>query len=657
MIAFNTAKTTSKGNELVSNILAGSDTVTFTKMVLSSHDYSSTDLSTLTDLEDIEQTVTDLNVEIGTSNTVKVTALFSNYTDKDNYLKTDYTIRTCGLYAKNAAGTEILMRVATASNSDTMPAYDGGIDYSISTEIYSAVGDTDKVVIDVDPAGTATKKDLSNHVNSNVTDGYVHGAFFDTTDEMWKIKKSDGTIVEAGGTGAKVIVTAEASTEITATCGTRTITKTSDTNGFATFSIPEYGDWTFTVVYPKTTRTKTISITSAQLYTLKLKSYYLVGFRRNTSESNPDKEIEYIEDNADFTPAHMDFTNGAFDYGSWDVNEFPLNLFRPVALKYDGTVDYELNHNDQTKKLDGTASDISNTSYAGNFMVECKTIYVKRTQVDDNTEEVRFSDVAIDDTYKAYAHTADDGSTILEAIYLPMFEGSSVSSKVRSIAGQTPMNTQSGATEQTQIEANGSGWFFDDDADHRLIEDLCYLISRTTQSQTAFGNGHYTGGSQPSSLLTTGTLKDKGMFYGTNGNDAVKIFWLENYYGDRWDRTAGRVYGTDGHIKVKPHRPYNTDGTGYIDTGITISGTSGGCISKTKLTEYGRMPVEVSGSETTYIPDGCWFNTSQLNYLLSGGACDDGLRVGVSCVGLNNLFSDASWDFGPSLSYKKPMAA
>ena len=103
--------------------------------------------------------------------------------------------------------------------------------------------------------------------------------------------------------------------------------------------------------------------------------------------------------------------------------------------------------------------------------------------------------------------------------------------------------------------------------------------------------------------------------------------------------------------------PYNTDGTGYINTGVTFAGTSGGYISDTIMTEYGRLPKTASGSDSTYVPDGLWWNTSQLNYALSGGSCNNGLHVGVSCLYLTDALSDSNWSIGPSLSYKKPAAA
>lgn len=385
------------------------------------------------------------------------------------------------------------------------------------------------------------------------------------------------------------------------------------------------------------------------------KMYQLFGFDINPNDSNPATRVSYPSDvdNAAFAPITIDKSNGTFDLGQWADAFFIANT-RPVMLKYDGTVDYELNHDDQRYKLDGvTASDVANSSYAGNAMVEFPKMYFKRWE-DESGQHVRVSDQQIDSDYKCYQHMYDGEE--LDVIYLPMFEGSSVSSKVRSIAGQTPMNTQTGATEKTQIEANGAGWQFDDWINAQMITHLLFLIGKSTDLQATFGNGHYTGGSQASHLLQTGTLKDKGMFYGSSGNVAVKFFWLENYYGDRWDRKYGVVYTTSGHILTKPYPPYNTDGSGYTDTGLSISGTSGGYISKTKMTEYGEFPIVASGSETTFQPDGCWWNTSQLNFLLWGAACINGLRVGAA-FSVDNPFSHSNWSLGPAPAYKRPKAA
>ena len=384
------------------------------------------------------------------------------------------------------------------------------------------------------------------------------------------------------------------------------------------------------------------------------KMYELYGFDIDPDDSNPATRVSYPADvdNAAWDPMTVNLTTGEFDLKQWN-NAFFIKNPRPVMLKYDGTVDYELDHNDQTKKLDGTASDISNTSYGGNAMVEFPKIYFKRWE-DDAGQHVRVSDMQIDSSYHCYQHMYDGEE--LDYIYLPMFEGSSISSKVRSIAGQTPMNTQTGSTEKAQIEANGTGWQFDDWMNAQMIEHLLYLVGKSTGLKETFGNGHYTGGSQASHLLQTGTLKNKGMFYGTNGNVAVKFFWLENYYGDRWDRKYGVFYNTSGHILVKLYPPYTIDGTNCIDTGLTITGTSGGYISKIKMTEYGGFPIVVSGSETTFFPHGCWYSTARLNFLIWGASCDGDRRVGPAFY-VSSPFSASAWNIGPSLAYKYPKAA
>lgn len=56
--------------------------------------------------------------------------------------------------------------------------------------------------------------------------------------------------------------------------------------------------------------------------------------------------------------------------------EIPWKQFKkeikctPVMMKYNGTVDYELDPNDYTKKKDGTPSDINNNKYNGNVMMQ-----------------------------------------------------------------------------------------------------------------------------------------------------------------------------------------------------------------------------------------------------------------------------------------------
>ena len=91
------------------------------------------------------------------------------------------------------------------------------------------------------------------------------------------------------------------------------------------------------------------------------------GFHIDSTITNPSNAVTYVEDAVGMIPAHMDFTSGVFDYGSWENAFF---MPKPCMLKYDGTVDYYLDPNDYTKKIDGTPSDVSDPTYNGNAMME-----------------------------------------------------------------------------------------------------------------------------------------------------------------------------------------------------------------------------------------------------------------------------------------------
>ena len=129
------------------------------------------------------------------------------------------------------------------------------------------------------------------------------------------------------------------------------------------------------------------------------------GFRIDTTNSDPTNAVTYIGNNTSYTPASMDFSTGILDYGSWGNAFF---LPRPVMLKSNGTVDYELDHNDFTKKLNGATSDVSNTSYDGNCMIAFPQVWLK-FEVDGNYQNVYIAPEQIDSSYRCYTHINKNG--------------------------------------------------------------------------------------------------------------------------------------------------------------------------------------------------------------------------------------------------------
>lgn len=383
------------------------------------------------------------------------------------------------------------------------------------------------------------------------------------------------------------------------------------------------------------------------------KSYILLGFKIDKNDSNPATRVHYTEGAEGLTPAHVNLSTGAFDYGSfgdfWFVTEN-----KPYMVKYDGTADYELDPNDYTRKKDGSASDVSNMAYAGNAMAKIPLVYLKQWE-DSNYEYCNICNIQLDEDYKAYAHMRADGS-VMDYIWLSCFESCLSSSKARSIKGQSPMVNQTGTNEITYSKANGTKWYTRSWSQRNLINMLLILMSRSDNFQASYGYGYYTGGtSQSPNYLATGYGSNKGQFYGTNANrDVVKVFHMENWWGNIWERIAGLMYISDT-IRTKMYPTYNTDGSGYTNTGVSMSGTSSGYINQTKMTENGRLPVVCSGSDSTYTCDGGWYNASQVDYAIVGGGCSDGLRVGGSAVILANLVSYTTWNLGAALSCEQPI--
>lgn len=151
----------------------------------------------------------------------------------------------------------------------------------------------------------------------------------------------------------------------------------------------------------------------------------LYGFDIYQEDDNPDTRVHYASGclNASWNPITIDLDKGTYNLGNWG-NTFFMKLMRPVMLNYDGTVAYELDHNDQTYKKDldssgaKVASDISNQDFAGNAMVEFPKMYFARwTDSDGKISHIRISNTDLGNvtdgrgnilaTYKCYAHITD----------------------------------------------------------------------------------------------------------------------------------------------------------------------------------------------------------------------------------------------------------
>ena len=407
------------------------------------------------------------------------------------------------------------------------------------------------------------------------------------------------------------------------------------------------------------------------------KPFELYGFEFDNLESNPESKIRYFGDNANYTPARMG--SSSFDYGDWG-NAFFIKNLRPCMVKYDGTVAYDLDKNDYSKKADGTASDIDNESFAGNAMVGIPTVWIKIDNTNANLVRVYVASKQLDDTYHAYAHH-DNSGNIMPYTYLPIYNGWVDSSgRLRSLSGKAPTVEEEIEVLINKCRDNSSSageiWDTDRYVDRNLINLLLMLISKSTNTKAAFGNGNTTGNTNPASgsgtygIMPTGTLDSSGLFWGstTETNLSVKVFGMENWWGNIFRVMVGAVLrskkfyykltkGTEDGSSVYGFNTDDMSGTavpGWIDSGVTLQDE--GFLNSVAISDKAAIiPVSASlnTSSTTYMCDFLWFNDSTSKTVaLVGGTMASDICAGAFAINMMVEISGSGWFIGASCSCK-----
>lgn len=276
------------------------------------------------------------------------------------------------------------------------------------------------------------------------------------------------------------------------------------------------------------------------------------------------------------------------------------------------------------------------------------SLYVANYQADKDFKNLNFID--INGNEKSH-------------FYTPIYNGSLDSNnKLRSISGQTVIRARSAKQEMTYARANGAGYEIEQYVDRLLINILLIIMGKSTDTQDVFGRGMSKNTYDESLFLKTGTMNSKGLFWGENaGKAGVKVFGMENYYGNLWRRTVGLILANGtAKVKLSPSvkdgssaTNYNTDGTGYIEIpNSTPSGTSGGYIKDMLYTALGMFPTSIAGSSSTYYTDGCWFDNTIISFARSGARLTSDRLCGAFCTYLSETGDDVAVDVGSSLSYK-----
>lgn len=393
---------------------------------------------------------------------------------------------------------------------------------------------------------------------------------------------------------------------------------------------------------------------------------YLYGYDLDIEDSNPATRVSYPSDvdNYGYAAAAMDYGSGVFDYGDWPSKPGEKFMPSPCMLKKNGTVDHYLNPNDYSKKVDGSASSIADSSFEGNAMMEWPKIYTKRWE-ENGIYHFRCSNVKLDDDYECWCNY-DINNNEIDHFYTAIFRSVTQTSYTtsRSYSGAGVTRELSMTTERTRAKNNGAGWDLEVLADHLLIQDLLVLMAKSTDTQTAYGVGRAS-----SSFVSTGSANASGLFSGANDTSkSVKVFGMEDWWGDLSRRILGlTVYNGIVYAKITKGTKdgstvddYTIDNvSGYIPCGTIGTASIYGFINDMTTHPWGRLPFGLKGSSNTYECDYCHFTYSTHSYYpaeVGGGFNITNVNKGAfGCYFSYTAASESNW-MTSRLSYKPTLS-
>ena len=299
-------------------------------------------------------------------------------------------------------------------------------------------------------------------------------------------------------------------------------------------------------------------------------------------------------------------------------------------------------------------SGMTKVTDGNNTLVKIPKFWVKVTH---SPFKVQIADQATDGFQVSPAHRdRGDGVGERDVVYIGRYE---CNSSYQSRTGQSPKVNTSLSSFRSGIKALGTGYY---QADFALQLTLWYLYLvefANWNGQTKIGRGNVDSGSVINTGGTDSMTYHTGRAAGTDGNVAIQYRNIENWWGNVLEWRDGIIFS--GANICTYNNPANFADT-YNGTGATVRSntraTSGGWIKAWGHDSSDNSfiyPNTVGGSDTTYVPDYCSYN-SGVRGLYVGGYCSRGPNAGPFCLYGNGAPSVTYSDLGSRLQ-KLPSAA
>lgn len=455
----------------------------------------------------------------------------------------------------------------------------------------------------------------------------------------------------SGAAKAKVEIIAPLGATLTISQGDVVFTRVAETE-LVEISLG-YGIWTISA---SGAETRTIEIDTIKVYKVNVReSTY--GISIDMSNGDPAAAVTYTDDAVGFSALSCDSSSGACDYGSWEDAIKRVIGCKPCLYKDGARVGY-LNPDDYTQFEDGSAADITSGD-AGEVMVEFKKTWYKFAVSGDTlTFQVSNGDRSADGFVCSAFKSNDGTATVKDFMYFGVYEGYSRGgdNKCHSLSGK-PLrnygsymndNSWSYSTFRTNCQAFGSSYGMEDLVKRYYILGLLMLVTKTRGIQAAIGDGSVNG---ESSILSSGTMNTKGLFYGVNdrGKAGVKAFGIENLWGNTHSWCDGFIsYNKGKSIYVKECAPYNvtSDYTTVVDAYVYSSDsiTDPYPTKMIPVLDGAAIVASVVQSDSSIgWPDCVWIRANSGTYLAATGRGDGGDGVDEGGPFCTDLYTDPGY--------------
>lgn len=449
-------------------------------------------------------------------------------------------------------------------------------------------------------------------------------------------------------TGAAIVVACDAGATIVCTNGEKTFTKVASPTAEVTFNV-SYGTWSLTSSLNGKTKTKSVYVDALKVYSLKLKVLYsdlTLGFKLDMNNTDPNSGFTYTDDAVGMSPLACASGSGICNYGSWDAEYFSDFLgIRPCIYKNGQVVCY-LDPNNYT--LDENGNNVSiGSNMDGDVMIEFKKRWYR--YFTDAIGNLCFQVSDMDrssDGFVTTAFLAEDGTGAnVDAFYYGAYGGYVIDGKLRSVSGVLPTNNKTYNTFINYASNTGSGYTIESFMKRMYINGLLMLVTKGRDSKRSIGNG-INSRSYENDRIISGTMNDKGLFYGRNDVNTVgcKVFGIENYWGNLLSFLSGLVtVNSSGLVGLKKCSPY---GTNY-DTSISMSSFCSGFSidnsliptkQKEVLSGAAILPSFLQSYTTIGWPEYFYaYSNSGLVAICGGGWHNSGSEVGASRCYVNYI--------------------